>query len=328
MFALIISVVLLVLGIVAFIVGRALGKASGGRTNSKASFVRVAGVALMVFAILPLVFSSFTTVPAKHVGIKTSFGKVSPTTLSPGINFKMPWEKVHRIDATIQTDEYFGDSAIRVRTGDGMETDIWMAVRWEINPEAANVIYQDYRSDDPTTQFRNSVIDTQLKASTQTVMAEYNPIANLTAQGQEATDASFTPDVKVLAQAIEKELVDNLKTTTNEAGNEVPLANIISVTVSGVNWSADTQKKINDFNTEVANTRVATQREQTAIAEARANEALSKSISEDPNVLVSKCFDGVNTAIERGYQLPAGYSCWGGSTGVVIPSAPATQPQN
>jgi len=69
-----------------------------------------------------------------------------------------------------------------------------------------------------------------------------------------------------------------------------------------VNYDEATQSRINALNVEKANTRVAEQRAKTAEAEARANEILAASVSDSPNVLVSKCLD----AARRGQYQPAG----------------------
>ena len=66
---------------------------------------------------------------------------------------------------------------------------------------------------------------------------------------------------------------------------------------------------------EKANTRIAEQRAKTAAAEARANEILAASVSNDPNVLVSKCLDAAREA----RISPLG--CWPGTT--AVPTVPA-----
>ena len=52
------------------------------------------------------------------------------------------------------------------------------------------------------------------------------------------------------------------------------------------------------------NTRIAKQRHQTV--EAEADRKLSRSISKDPNVLVSKCFDALKDMVREEQQIPAG----------------------
>lgn len=82
-----------------------------------------------------------------------------------------------------------------------------------------------------------------------------------------------------------------------------------------------TQSRINAYQAEIGNTRVAEQKQQTAEAEAKANQMLAQSVSNDPNVLVSKCLDTLADMVEAGQQVPAGFSCWpGGGSALVVPS--------
>ena len=101
-----------------------------------------------------------------------------------------------------------------------------------------------------------------------------------------------------------------------------PLVKTVAITVSYLSLSETTQAKINAFIAEVANTRIAVQKQQTADAEAKANKLLSDSVTNAPNVLVSKCLDLMAEAQKIGYQFPAGFQCWpGGGGAVVVPSA-------
>ena len=96
-------------------------------------------------------------------------------------------------------------------------------------------------------------------------------------------------------QALGDQVAEKLRT---KVGGQIELINLI---VPLVNDDQDTQDRINALNVEKASTRVAEQRAKTAKAEARADEILSASVSNDPDVLVSKCLD---TA--RGAHRPAG----------------------
>ena len=64
---------------------------------------------------------------------------------------------------------------------------------------------------------------------------------------------------------------------------------IISVTIPIVNFDTSTQAKIDELQAEIARTRVAEQKKNTAQAEKEANEVLEQSISD--NLLTSKCLD-------------------------------------
>lgn len=266
-------------------------------------------------ALLAIVASFVTTVDSKNVGVLRTFGAVSDRTLHSGLSVKLPWQQVTEIDGTVQVDEYKGDDCIYALIGDGARACISLTNRWRINAENADKVYQDYRSDDPTDQFRSAVISTQLKSVVQDVAAGYNPVGQFqTVSGEEATskELKFTPDYAAMSTDIEKQL--------NERLGDEPLADIIDVTVSFVDLPKETQKKIDAFTKEVGNTRVAAQKKETAVQEAAANNTLRESLKDEPGLMTSKCLDSVAEAIERGYQFNAGFSCFGGSGAVVVPS--------
>ena len=49
-----------------------------------------------------LLLSCFETVPTSHTGVVTTFGRVENTTLDSGVHFKLPWQKVVKMDNRVQ----------------------------------------------------------------------------------------------------------------------------------------------------------------------------------------------------------------------------------
>lgn len=332
----ILAIILAVLAVIVVFVGRVVSKEtaklnlkkaekqwrnSGSRPDDKPVLenkplpaFRFAVVGIAGLAALFLVLSSFTIVAPKQSGVVVSMGHVSKDTLAPGLHVKAPWSKVVEIDGTTQPDEFDGDACLPARIADGSQSCVGLTIRWSINPEYANRIYQEFRSDDPTQQFRSAVIVTQLKAAVQKTFADYNPISQLKTVGAdeaESAEVNFAPDYDAAAQAIMDDMNDRL--------GELKLAEIHSVSVSGFRLSDSTQKKLDEYIAAIGDTRVARQKEETAKAQARANKELSGSVSNNPNVLVSRCMDSLNEAIVKNYQLPAGFNCWGGSGSVIVP---------
>lgn len=260
------------------------------------------------FGLIPLIlgliwafFACTVQVQAKQVGVLTSFGKPSENTLSSGFHWKTPWQKVTEIDATIQTDEYHGKNGIQVRLADGNKAVISTTIRWSVSKENANDVYADFRSDDPTDSLRDAVVSTQFKAATNAVFAKFDPMAL-------AGATEKTPDYTALANEVEKVMLSK----TND------LVDIESVTISLLSLDGKSQKKIDEYVGEIAKTRIAEQAQKTAAKQAEANRILSDSISRDPNVLVSKCYDLIASG---DLKPPAGFSCWpGGNGAVVVPS--------
>lgn len=282
---------------------------------SKLKWIPLTGA---VVGLVLVTLTCVTAVSAKNVGVVVTFGSVDANTRSAGLNFKLPWSNIVEIDGTIQTDEMRDDYCIPVRIGDGSQACAFITNRWSINADKGAAIYENYRSDDPTAQFRQAVVSTNLDQAVQEALKNYNPIAQLKSVGGDvlADELSFAPDYGEVSTEIENSMRERL--------GEEGLAQIESITFSYLRLADSTQKKLDDYVAAIGETRIAMQREETAKAQANANKTLSASVSNDPNVLVSKCFDTVAEAVSLGYQLPAGFSCWGASSAVIVPGQNAT----
>lgn len=254
------------------------------------------GLIPLVIGVLVLIFSSTAIVQAKQVGVLTSFGKPSDRTLNSGLHLKAPWQKVTSIDATIQTNEYHGEDALKVILADKNTAEVSATIRWSVNRENANDVYADFRSDDPTDSLRKAVVSTKFKAAMNSVFNSYDA----TSEDQKSTSELAAEVQKILVSETE-ELVD-----------------IKSITISYIKPDKAVQRKIDALQTQRGATKVAEEKKKTVQLEADANRLLSNSISNDPNVLVSKCLDLI---ADGAFDPPAGFTCWpGGGGSVVIPS--------
>jgi regulator of protease activity HflC (stomatin/prohibitin superfamily) len=277
----------------------------------------------LVLGLLLVLFSTVTTVGTKDVGVVTTFGRPTGRDLENGLHFKAPWQKVTELDGAINPDSYTGSSCIHVRIGDSSTACVEATIRWRIVPTQASVLFQDYRSNDVNATVRTSLVKTQFNAALNDVLGKFNPLASVAAAAQRtkrspSSSANTAPNL----DAFSSDVVDSMQQHLLDAGHGRRQVEVVSVTINFINLARTTQDKVNDYLKEVGATRVAEQREQTTAAQARANENLSKSVSHDPNVLVSKCFDTLDEMVRNHVAVPAGFSCWpGGSSAVVVPSA-------
>ena len=275
-----------------------------------------------VLGLLVVVLSCITTVGTKDVGVVTTFGRPTGRDLENGLHAKLPWQKVTELDGAINPDSCTGHECINVRIGDSSTACVEATIRWRIVPAQASVLYQDYRSNDVNETVRESLVKTQFNAALNDVLGKFNPLASV-AQAARKTKGtpSATANTAPNLDAFSSDVVDSMQQHLLDAGHGRKQVEVVSVTINFINLARTTQDKVNDYLKEVGATRVAEQREQTTAAQARANQNLSKSVSNDPNVLVSKCFDTVEEAVKADYHLPAGFSCWNGSgSAVVVPS--------
>ena len=281
-----VTIILLIVTLVA-VLGMLGAKNPAARTRS----LRIAVVA-GVITLFVLILGSTTIVSARNIGVVTTFGRPSGT-LTNGLHMKAPWQSVTEMDGTIQIDNHTGDSATTVRLGNNSTAYVDNSVRWRIQPGAADELFLDYRQFE---NVRENLVTRELRAALNEVFADFDPLAPENVEGANV-------------QALGDKVAEKLRA---KVGGQIEIINVI---VPLVNYDQATQDRINALNVEKANTRIAEQRAKTAAAEAKANEILSASVSNDPNVLVSKCLD---SAREAGIS-PLG--CWPNTS--VVPTVPA-----
>jgi len=171
-------------------------------------------------------------------------------------------------------------------------------------------IYSTYRSNDPADSLRDAVVDTQFKAVVNHAFSAFNPTRDSSAA------ANFSPNYTALATDITSEMNNAVKDADG-----TPLIVIDNITVSGINYTKDTEKRITGIVQQQAKTEQAKLLEDTNTALALANSKLSNSLSGDDGekVLVQQCLQDL---ADGKFTAPAGFSCWPSSgSGVVIPSS-------
>lgn len=280
----------------------AVGLFFAGKTVKGSSTTKFApAIVVGAIALLFLVFASTTMVSTKNIGVVTTFNK--PTGhLTNGIHLKAPWSKVTEFDGAIQIDTRAGDTATEVRLGNSSMARVDNSVRWRMRPEASDELFLNYRDFD---KIRDDLVIRELNVSLNDVFADFDPI-------NEVAAAETSTDVKpaaVKTGSAQTELAEKVaEDLRRKVGDQIE---ILDVGIPVVHFDQSTQDRINAYQAEVGNTRIAEQKAATAAKEAEANRALSASISNDPNVLVSKCLD----IIKESGQSPLG--CWGGTTTIV-----------
>lgn len=276
--------------------------------------------AAVALGVALLASSCVTTVGTKDVGVVTTFGRPTGRDLENGLHLKAPWQRVTEMDGAIQPDEYTGDSCIPVRIGDSSTACASITIRWRIVPGEASVLYQNYRSNNVNETIKRSLVETQLKAALNEVLGAFNPLANVNVAANSTADntqISAAPDLDKFST----DIVASMNRRLAAINDGKPQIDIKSVTLSFLELSDTTQAKINGYQAEVGNTRIAEQQGKTAAAQAAANRALADSVSKDPNVLVSKCLDTLEEMVKAKMAPPAGFSCWpSGGSALVVPA--------
>lgn len=308
MFLFVTSIVVLLIGI-AWLIFAPKDAGYQNEYNLKPYGFIAVGLAVLLF-----VLSCFAVVGAKNVGVPTVFGKPTGETFGSGLNVKAPWVNVTDIDGTVKIREYFGDDCITVKISDAGSACVSVSYRWRINPDGAARVYTDYRKSEDGIEegVRKALVSTNIKAAINEVFGEYDPM-----QG-----AVITPDmtpqqvanIKITLpnlEAFNQKIKDNVEQKISDLGD---LIDIQSVTISYLSLPKGTQERIDKINAKVADTKLAIADISIKAAQADANEELAASL-QDPNVLVSKCLDGL---ISGDIKAPAGFQCFPNSGGSVV----------
>lgn len=254
---------------------------------------RVAAAVTTALAVIVLVIGSITIVGTREIGVVTTFGR--PTGELPnGLHAKAPWSKVTEMDGAIQIDTHTGDGAPLVRLANNSMARVDNSVQWRLRPAQVEQMFLDYRNFD---NIRENLVTRQLTTALNEAFETVDPLS---------MDHSDGIDTTQMGEKVAAMLRDRV-------GEQVEIINVLTPVI---HYDEATQKRVDAFNVERANTRIAQQRQQTADAEAKANDILSRSVSRDPNVLVSKCLD----ASRDNHTSPLG--CWPGAA--AVPTVPAS----
>lgn len=300
-FAIFLFVIAAVVGLVG--VGMRVLSADGTDARDTAPIVLIASLVIGAVGLLLSAISSYTAVGTQDIAVVTSFGK-PVDALSNGVHWIKPWQKVTTLDGAIQTDSHTNDGrdCVKVRIAHQATACVDVSIRWQIKLTAADALFRNYRQFD---HIRDSLVTRDLNSAMNDQFETYDVLA-INNEG-----VSTAPPASAIADKVLKEMQQKI-------GDQI---DVLSVIIPVMHFDDSTQGRINALQAQIAQTRIARQAEQTAIAQAAANRALAASVSNDPNVLVSRCYDLLAEAINKGYQLPAGFSCVGSGGAVVIPSA-------
>lgn len=279
-------------------------------TKNLVGFV-VAGVSIIALLLLTI-FSSFTTVDARKVGIVTSFGQYR-TTLNSGPHWTAPWAHIEQFSTTLEpanqeVNVTFSQGVridpvtkkpVKVVAGGGKGT-IVATARWQISDDTGNkgaeALWRKYRTYD--------------KVTTDLVQKSfYDKIANV------AND--YEAGVAVVSQ---DEISKKVKT---ELAAEVSLYGVIidSVSITQVALDGGTQAAVDNIYKSEQEIKTAANRKARAIIDAETVELQQAAGSLSPQANQRFCLDIVNNwDNDKNGALPATFNCAlnGGQAGVLV----------
>jgi regulator of protease activity HflC (stomatin/prohibitin superfamily) len=123
------------------------------------------GLLIAVLFVLNIVFGSIAQIEAGHVGILTTFGKVEPAMLTPGMNFKNPFsQSVYDYDVRVQVDRTDAAAASR----DLQDVSAKIALNFHLNPAEVFTLHNTIGP-----QFKDRIIDPAIQEAFKATTAQY-----------------------------------------------------------------------------------------------------------------------------------------------------------
>lgn len=135
MFAIIFSIILIIVGIAAGCIIPAMRDEESGK-----KFTPWPLLGAVIISIALFIASCIAVVPTGYTGILTTFGKVEERTVGSGINFIAPWQNVVKMDNRIQKQEF--ESA--AFSSDLQEASYAVTINYSIDQTAARDIFMPH----------------------------------------------------------------------------------------------------------------------------------------------------------------------------------------
>ncbi len=150
-------------------------------TPNPAQILKVFGALIVVL----LLFRCFTIIPAGHVGVVDFFGKVSDTTLKPGVNLRNPLATIHKFSVKTQEEK----EMMTVPSREGLSVQLEVSVLFHLNPEKAAEVYKTIGPN-----YIGIILEPNFRSITRGVTAGYE------------ARALYTSEREVLSQQIQTDL--------------------------------------------------------------------------------------------------------------------------
>lgn len=152
------------------------------KKSDEEAVVKLAGIPRIVtaaIAIAVLVASCVAVVPTGYTGILTTFGRVEDRTISSGINFIAPWQKVVRMDNRTQKVQI----ATSAFSSDIQQVDLALSVNYCIDQATAQNLYRTVGIG-----YYENIMYPRIQENTKAVFSQYSA-ENLIAKRDQLSDS-------------------------------------------------------------------------------------------------------------------------------------------
>jgi len=292
-----------------------VGYAIFGRDSKWIGAVVAAGAALL--GLVTWLAASYTTVGPSDVAIVTSFGHTDGD-IGPGIHWLWPWQNAATWDGSVQTisygrdtDQHKPDHCLLVRIGGQQSACVALTFTYKLRDGSADNLFVNYRTQ---THMADVLVQRSLDQALNRVLETYSPIQAM-ASGN-VNGAALSPYAAKVLALMQHDIGQDILVGT--ACKSAHNATACSLLLPYVVYDPSTTNRLNQYQTQLADTLIAKQLEQTNLALAQANANLAAHSNLSQGVLVQNCLSIVTAAMKAGYPLPPTFNCFGSGGGVLV----------
>lgn len=141
--------------------------------------------------LLLILFGCFKSVKTGEIGIKTRFGKITNTYLNEGINFKLPYEKIEKVNIKVQ--KYENEELLSTSTKDmQIVTNIEVSINYQIQSDKAVDLYRKVG-----TKYKETILEPAIQETVKGVISKYNSEELVTKRSEVSLDINETLNKKL-----------------------------------------------------------------------------------------------------------------------------------
>jgi len=221
----------------------------------------IIGVIIGILALI-LLFSGFKTIKSGEVGLRIRFGKIVDSSLTEGINFKIPFiEKIQKVNIKVQKSELDVESS----TKDMQLINTAVAVNYKVTSNKASELYRTVGQD-----YVETILNPAIKESIKSSIAQYN-----------------AEEITVNRAQVSVSCLNAIQDKVSKYGIIIEDFNLTNIEFSAEYTKAIEEKQVAQQQVETAKQKLekskieAEQKKVVAEGEAEANKVLEKTLTKD-----------------------------------------------
>ncbi|MFQ4146694.1 prohibitin family protein [Chlorogloeopsis sp. ULAP02] len=179
---------------------------NSGKISSEKSRWAVRGITILIgaLAILASISKILVIVPPGNVGVINLFGRVSDSTLSPGVHFVTPFANVLNFSTRLKDVK----ENVNATSQEGLSLNMDVSLQYKLDPQKAAAVYKNIGVDE------KELVISRFRSTVRAITANYPAVAVYSTKRQEVAeqlDQQLTQQLLPLGFVVEEALLRDIK---------------------------------------------------------------------------------------------------------------------